>query len=74
MRVKVLANAVERGKGIAIVEMARREQKIMVAICFITFLILFLTLEVGDAARWILSGYPASRLNLRSSAQALAFV
>jgi hypothetical protein len=40
---KVLANAVERSKGIAIFEMARREPKTMLAVCFIPFVILFLT-------------------------------
>ena len=40
---RVLANAVERRKGIAIFEMARLEPKIMLSICFIPLLILFLT-------------------------------
>lgn len=40
---KVLANAVEHGRGIAIFEMARRELRIMLAICMIPALILFLT-------------------------------
>lgn len=48
---KVLANAVERRKGIAIFEMARREPKIILAICFIPFLILFLTLRIRPF-RW----------------------
>jgi hypothetical protein len=130
---KVLANAVERGKGIAIFEMARREPKIMLAVCFIPFLILFLTPRIrpfrwsrllwtygvpvvlfvlwfdgwmsclrsysheelselvrslpGEIYRWELGtqrdgflpvtyliGYPASRMNLPSSAPALAFL
>ena len=40
---KVLVDAVERRRGIAIFEMARREPKTMLAICFIPFLVLFLT-------------------------------
>jgi hypothetical protein len=130
---KVLANAVEQGKGIAIFEMARREPKIMLAVCFIPFLILFLTPRIrpfhwsrllwtygvpvvpfvlwfdgwmsclrsysheelselvrslpGEIYRWELGtqrdgflpvtyliGYPASPMNLPSSASALAFL
>jgi hypothetical protein len=48
---KVLANAVERSKGIAIFEMARREPKIMLAVCLIPFLILFLTPRIRPF-RW----------------------
>jgi hypothetical protein len=48
---RVLANAVERRKGIAIFEMARREPKIILAICFIPFLILFLTPRIRPF-RW----------------------
>jgi hypothetical protein len=48
---KVLTNAVERRKGIAIFETARREPKIILAICFIPFLILFLTLRIRPF-RW----------------------
>ena len=40
---QVLANAVERRKGIAVFEMARREPRILLAICFLPLLILFLT-------------------------------
>ncbi len=48
---RVLANAVERSKGIAIFEIARREPKLILAICFIPFLILFLTPRIGPF-RW----------------------
>jgi hypothetical protein len=48
---RVLANAVEHSKGIAIFEIARREPKIILAICFIPFLILFLTPRIGPF-RW----------------------
>jgi len=48
---RVLADAVERRKGIAIFEMARREPKIMLTICFIPFLILFLTARIRPF-RW----------------------
>lgn len=48
---RVLANAVERSKGIAIFEIARREPKIILAICIIPFLILFLTPRIGPF-RW----------------------
>jgi hypothetical protein len=40
---KVLANAMEHRKGIAIFELAQRKPKTMLAVCFIPFLILFLT-------------------------------
>ncbi len=39
----VLTNAMERGTGIAIFEVAQRKPKTMLAICFIPLLILFLT-------------------------------
>jgi hypothetical protein len=48
---KVLANAVERRKGIAIFEMARRQPKTVLAICFIPILILFLTPQIRPF-RW----------------------
>ena len=47
----VLADAVGRSKGIAIFEIARREPKIMLTICFIPFLILFLTPQIRPF-RW----------------------
>ncbi len=40
---RVLSNAVESNRGIAIFEMARRDAKTMLAVCFIPFLILILT-------------------------------
>jgi hypothetical protein len=43
---KVLANAVECRKGIAIFETACRELKTVLAICFIPILILFLTPQI----------------------------
>jgi hypothetical protein len=52
---RVLANAVERSKGIAIFEIARREPKIILAICFIPFLIL-----CPDGIRALPSSAPAS--------------
>jgi hypothetical protein len=48
---EVLANAVERRKGIAIFETARREAKTVLAICFIPILILFLTPQIRPF-RW----------------------
>lgn len=48
---KVLANAVEHGRGIAIFEMARREPRIMLSICVIPILILFLTPRIRPF-RW----------------------
>jgi hypothetical protein len=48
---EVLVNAVERRKGIAIFETARREPKIVLAICIIPFLILFLTPRIRPF-RW----------------------
>jgi hypothetical protein len=48
---KVLVDAVERRRGIAIFEMARREPKTMLAICFLPFLILFLTPRIRPF-RW----------------------
>jgi hypothetical protein len=48
---RVLASAVERRKGIAIFEMARREPRIILAICFIPFLILFLAPRIRPF-RW----------------------
>lgn len=48
---KVLANAVEHGRGIAIFETARREPRIMLAICIIPILILFLTPRIRPF-RW----------------------
>jgi hypothetical protein len=40
---RVLTNAMERGTGIAIFEVAQRKPKTMLAICFLPVLILFLT-------------------------------
>jgi len=48
---RVLADAVERSKGIAIFETARREPRIMLTICIIPFLILFLTPRIRPF-RW----------------------
>jgi hypothetical protein len=48
---KVLANAVEHGRGIAIFETARREPRIMLAVCIIPFLILLLTPRIRPF-RW----------------------
>ena len=48
---RVLADAVERGRGIAIFEMARRELKTMLANCLIPLLILFLTPRIRPF-RW----------------------
>jgi hypothetical protein len=48
---EVLSDAVERRKGIAIFEMARREPKIILAICCIPILILFLTPQIRPF-RW----------------------
>jgi hypothetical protein len=48
---RVLANAVESGKGLAIFEMARREARIMLAVCFIPFLVWFLTPRIRPF-RW----------------------
>jgi hypothetical protein len=48
---EVLADAVERRKGIAIFEMARREPQTLLAICFIPLLILFLTPQIRPF-RW----------------------
>jgi len=48
---EVLANAVERRKGIAIFETARRAPKTVLAICFIPILVLFLTPQIRPF-RW----------------------
>ena len=48
---QVLADAVERRKGIAIFEMATRDPKIVLAICFLPLLILFLTPQMRPF-RW----------------------
>ncbi len=40
---KILSNAVKSNRGIAIFEMARRDAKIMLAVCLIPLLVLFLT-------------------------------
>ena len=48
---KVLANAVEQGRGIAIFETAMRGPRTMLAICMVPFLILFLTPQIRPF-RW----------------------